>query len=296
MFTNPKRALRALGLLGLGLPILALVAACGSSSSSTSTASSAAAAASTCKPRYQFHTMTPGVLTVAAAQEPPIFEYTQGQPPTGIEGEVLDTFAKQNCLKLNVVISGAAAGVIPAVQAQRADMGAGGWYITPQREKVVDFSVPEYLDSLTIISRQGYNSMDQLKGKTIGTVLGYLFVDRLQQLYGANNVKLFQTEDGEFSDLFDGRVDAVIEGLVVASTDLKKSGKASEFKVEPIQPTSSFVFSEQPGKPGFPVAKSNPQLRDALSGTLNSLRASGTLGNILTQYGISAGAANISRG
>ncbi|WP_163220331.1 substrate-binding periplasmic protein, partial [Citrobacter freundii] len=54
------------------------------------------------------------------------------------------------------------------------------FYRTAAREKVVTLSNPVYLDQLAVASIEGYDTLDQLKGKKVGTVEGYAWVTQME--------------------------------------------------------------------------------------------------------------------
>jgi polar amino acid transport system substrate-binding protein len=269
---NKMRRLLFVTLAGVALA----AAGCGSSSSSSS---------SSCKPAHQFSTLQQGTLSVSAYSALPNFEPGKnGGPPTGIDGDILAYVAKKECMKLNVQIENTAA-VIPAVQSNRTDVAAGGWYITPERKKVVDFTIPYVTAPAIFASKKGYNQVDQIKGKTLATTQGFLWVSRLQKLYGANHVKLYQTPDAAMQDLALGRVDAVMDSLEEGG-QLAKQTHNSGIQVKIIKASSELSDTTHPGLIGFPYTQGNSALGAALDADIKQLQDSGQIKKILQKYGV----------
>lgn len=278
----------------VALAIVGLAAAgCGSSSSGSSSSgtSTTASSGSKCKPAHQFSTLKNGTLSVSAYSALPNFEPGKnGAPPTGIDGDILVYVAKKECVTLDVQIENTAA-VIPAVQSKRADLAAGGWYITPERKKVVDFTIPYVTAPAIFASKKGYDQVDQIKGKTLGTTQGFLWVSRLQKLYGTSHVKLYQTPDAAMQDLSLGRVDAVMDSLEEGG-QLAKQTHNSGIQVKIIKPSSELVDTTEPGVIGFPVTKGNTALGAAVSADIKQLQDSGQIKQILQKYGVDPAASN----
>lgn len=270
----------------------AAVAASGCGSRDSSSDKDAGSTAdSGCKPAHKFTTNSKGVLSIAAYTALPNFVPPKnGGPPTGIDGDVLAFVAKKECLKLKVQIENTAA-VIPAVQARRADVAAGGWFITPERKKVVDFSDPYVLAPAVFASKKGYDRVDQLKGKKLGTTQGFLWVARLQKLYGADHIKLYQTPDAAMQDLALGRVDAVMDSLQEGG-QLAKQNPGAGIEVKTIKPSSELSDTTEPGIIGFPYIKGNDALGAALSADIRELQTSGQIKRILKRYGVDPAAAD----
>src|SRR5690554_1637026 len=132
MHSRNVKFARSLSIGGAAVLMAGMLAGCSSSSTS--------AVESDCQPQHEFDTVQPGVLTVATYDYPP---YTLIEGPdaiTGLEGDLLTEFAERQCLELDIQSSGGAGAVIPSVETGRADVGAGDWYRTEARSKVVRMS------------------------------------------------------------------------------------------------------------------------------------------------------------
>ncbi len=266
-----------------------VITACGSSSNSGG-GTSTTASASSCTPKHPgLKTIHPGALTVAVYEYLPYSTYKGGKLG-GAEGEIAQRLAADECLKVKVLY-GQAAGAIPAVTSGRADTTIGSWYRTAERAKIVLLGAPEVRDQMAIVSHApGIKTIQDLKGKKVGAVTGYLWVEDLQKLLGSD-LKLYPSTDASYQDLTNGRIDAAIDGATSVPLELKKTGiKNAVMNIPP--PDPAVKASTAPGQPQMPVNKNNPNLRAALDDDLAALRASGQLKTIIVKNGFPASAAN----
>jgi polar amino acid transport system substrate-binding protein len=287
------RRIKLATLLVVVLALLGLVACGGSddekSSDSGSGASPSADAADTgeCKPKHPgLKTVKEGELTVALYESPPFATVKDGKLAGG-EGELLNRIAEMECLKATPQ-NGQAAAVVPSITSGRADTGIGSWYRTAERDKIVLLGAPVMKDQMAIVSKEDakIETVQALKGKKVGAVLGYLWVDDLKKLLG-DDLKLYPSADGSYRDLAAGRIDAAIDGVSVVQLQLKKTPVPGAFSLA-APPDDAVKASTQPGQPQWAVNKSNPELRKALDEDLEELRASGELEKILVENGFPA--------
>lgn len=246
-----------------------------------------AAAGQDCTPRHEgLTTVSSGKLTVATYELPP-FVTVAGGEVTGAEGDVITEIAAMECLEVTA-ITGAAAAAIPAVTSGRADTALGSWYRTAERGEVLLLGAPAFKDQLMIVSTDdaAIDTIDGLVGKRVGAVIGYLWVEDLQTLLG-NDLNLYQNADGMYRDLAAGRIDALIDGAAVVTTQLGRT--PVDGAVSNVPPADDRVASTtQPGQIQFGVAKENPALREALDANLEELRESGRIEEILVDNGFPA--------
>ena len=272
---------RSTTLIGCSLAALLLTAACGGGASSDEVSAN-------CNPQFKFPTHEEGELNVAAPEYPPLFSY-EGEEVSGVDGEILKDFAKDACLELEIHML-PAAGVIESVKSGRADIAAGGWYITPERGKIVGQTNPAYSDPPVLVAENPVSDIETLKGQTIGTTSGYLWVQDLQKFAG-DNAKLYESPDAVFADLVNGRIDV---GLMAVNEAGYRLGKApdSGLTSKILEPTPAIAASQRPPVTNFPYTKGNAQLGSAINQEIATLRKSGELAKILAAEGIDKSAAN----
>lgn len=267
--------------------VLAMAAGCGSDDEEQSTASAGGASGGDCQPKVELPTLESGVLKVVGPTYPPLFTYENGKPG-GVDGEQLEQIAKDACLDLEVAIQ-PAAGVIESVQSGRADVAAGGWYISPERAKVVGQTDPNYSDPPMLVSKTGSATIEDFKGKRIGTTQGYLWEADFKKFAGDDG-KLYQSPDAVFADLVAGRLDAALMAVNEAGYRLKQK-PGTGLKGAIMEPSDAIAASKRPSVTNFPHRKDEPALTEALNKEIESMRSSGLTAEILEKHGLDPAAA-----
>lgn len=248
----------------------------------------ASATGQDCQPKVDLPTRTEGVLEVVGPTYPPLFEYNGGEA-SGVDGELLTQIAKDACLELNVRIQ-PAAGVIESVQSGRADVAAGGWYISPERAKIVGQTNPVYADPPMLVTKTGESNIENLRGQTIGTTQGYLWEDDLKEFAG-DDAKFYQSPDAVYADLKAGRIDAGLMAVNEASHRLKND-QNTELQAAILDPTPVIAASQRPSVTNFPHTKGKQQLTAGLNEAIENLRQSGAIAQALEKYGLDPELAN----
>ena len=126
--------------------------------------------------------------------------------------------------------------LIPALQTRNIDVIVSELFIKPERQKVIDFSIPYNRSGLIAVAQMDnakINGVDDLAGKTIGAVTGSSSIDYIRQhITGATIAQMPSVNDALLA-LQAGRNDAVVydmpEMLLYAST-------AGKGKVKVIHP------------------------------------------------------------
>lgn len=151
-------------------------------------------------------------------------------------------------------------GLIPALQAKRADFVMAGMTPTEERKQNVDFSDIYYEAQNTIVTVKGsgLTTAASLNGKTVGVQLGSIQEGAAKEIQGAN-VKPLNRINEMIQELKAGRVDALImedtvaEGYITNNPDLElnvipnegESGSAIAFpKGSELTPEFNRVLSE----------------------------------------------------
>jgi polar amino acid transport system substrate-binding protein len=244
-------------------------------------------AAKACKPLHHFTTIDKGYLTFAYVPYAPA-AFMQGNTFTGIEGDLLQKVAAWECLKLKIA-NFSNATIIPAVQTGRADLTGTDEYRTAAREKVVNQSLPLYLDRMVLVSRGGtVKTIPQLRDENVGTPSGNLWNDQLTTfLHG--NLKVYQSFANAYQDLADARINVVVDGALGASESTKHLS-GLDAVVPP--PDSAISASEAPGQANWPTSKKNPALTAALNADILLLRKNGLIVAELKKYHLNPALAN----
>lgn len=246
------------------------------------------ALAQDCTPKHGFATLTEGTLTVALTNTPPYSAEKDGTV-SGIDGDLLARFAEENCLKIAYEIFTYPAAVA-AVQTGRADVALGGFYRTAARDQVITLSTPVYLDQVAVASKEGLSTVDQLIGRKVGTVEGYDWVLEMEDTIEGSTT--YPSSLNLAQDVQAGRLDAGLEGfgaavLLHAGTDVKVVLLEADPRI-----TATTLASQT----AFLLPKDNADFVGAVNASLEDYRAAGTIGEVLSAYGLDPSAADVGEG
>jgi len=247
------------------------------------------AAQAACTPKHHFPTIVTGELTVAASIYAPYSTVESDGTISGVDGDIVKKIAAMECLKISVTqVSSAAA--VPSVISGRADITTGDWYRTAARAKVVGLTDPIYSDVTAIYSKAGLSTVQDLVGKQIGTVSGFLYVEDLRKLDGAG-LHLYPNAVDLQQDVTTGRIDAAIDSLSTGVMAQKNGQMAGvQLKVPPIDPRTP---SMAPAQSTFPYDKADEALGTALNEDIAALRKDGSIAAILKAHGLEPSAAEV---
>lgn len=239
-----------------------------------------------CKPAHKISTVQEGVLTVALTNTPP-YSLQSGNKIAGIDSEIVNDLAKQECLSVEFAPYTYATAV-PAVKTGRADVAIGGFDRTAERAKQVTLSDPAYLDEMTVMSKDGASTVDEFLGKRIGTVEGYLWVDALKKLNGVET-RVYPDSGSVANDLKSGRIDIGIDGFGAATI----STKGTDFKLEVLKKDPRVPATSEPSQTAILIDPKESDLATTLNGLIVELRSNGGLAKILEANGLPASAADV---
>lgn len=237
-------------------------------------------------------TVDPGKLTVGIFTYPP-FAYMEGDEPHGAEVEIIRKIADMECLEL-AVGEGSFSSQIPNIKDGRLDTSLGSWYRTKERSELIRLGAPVILGQLAIVSKEGYSSLDQLKDNDvkIGSVGGFTFVTPLKEFLDG---KLAEYPDNQavFSDLKNGRLEAIMGTNAAAKRTLEVMGISEEFQVVILEETPVLDETTNVPQTNFPVSWDNEALGDAINENITTLREDGTIKDIVVPFGIDASAVDV---
>lgn len=244
-----------------------------------------------CTPKHNFKTVEEGYLTVSAPTFPP-FSIPEGENQvSGIDGDIVTAIAEMECLKIKVTKVEYATAV-PYVSSGRADIAIGNFYRTEARAKVVALSDPLYLDEMGIYSKDGITKIEELKGHSVGTVQGYLWVDELKAILG-DDLKLYNNYVALYQDLDTGRIQVAIDGIGVGSSAQQSSNVLKGVQIKVAEKDERVQSSVNAAQSGLPLSIDNADLLAAINADLAEIRSSGKLVETLEKYGLSKSAAEV---
>lgn len=192
-------------------------------------------------------------------------------------GRALCAEMKADC----TIVSNDWDGIIPALQAKKFDMILSSMSITPERLEQVDFTDKIYNTppAIAVAKDSGIESLDDLAGKTIGAQTSTTHSNYAEAHLKDSELKLYPTSEEYKLDIESGRVDAVIDDVVVLD-DWLKSDDGACCKLLTTLPTD--VEINGPGV-GIAVRKGDP-LREKLNAAIAAVRASGEYDTIAKKY------------
>ena len=187
---------------GLGVALILATASCGGSSTSSSSSSV----------KWDFHTITPGVLTIATyGSAPPLITVGPGANDIGgLSGEWAKAFAADFGLQIHLVQTTFASTLV-AVQQGKADIGAPVYYNT-DRAKTYYYTYPVDIESLVVFTKKdfSYSGPSSLKGHKVGTVTGYVWTPYFQKFFGSD-LQLYTAASDAKTAFVNGQVDAYLD-------------------------------------------------------------------------------------
>lgn len=256
---------------------------------SLSFAGIAAAQAAECTPAHQFTTVNAGYITVAATTYAPFSYLTDTGALGGVDGDILYKIAAMECLKVKAALADGGAG-IQYIMSHKADTTTGDWYRTAARARVVQLSAPLYVDQMAVYSKEGYNTIADLMGKTVGSTEGNLWNSDLQKLLG-DNLKMYPTSVNMQQDLTNGRIQVGVDGDSIGVV-AQAQGALKGIVIKVVKPDQRVGASMEAGQATYPMTKQNTAMLSAFDADIAKLHADGTIAAILVKNGLSASAAD----
>lgn len=175
-------------------------------------------------------------------------------------------------------------GIIPALQAKKFDAIVASMSITPERAEQVDFTNKYYNTPPAIAVPKDSPIKDvseaSLKGKTIGAQSSTSHANFAEKHMPSAELKLYPTADEYKLDIGNGRIDAVVDDVIVLS-DWIKSDAGSCCKILTTMPLDAEVYG--PGL-GIAVRKGEADLVKKFNDAIAAIRANGKYKAINDKY------------
>jgi polar amino acid transport system substrate-binding protein len=217
---------------------------------------------------------------------PPSVYHDETGKLVGSEVDLADAIAAKLGLKPQMVESGFAA-VIPTLQARQCDVIMATLYIKPEREQVVDFVPYLYSGTGIAVSKEHPADItgmdDSLCGKkvivAVATTAESLSQEQSDKCTagGKQGVDISRNSHADVSiqQVQNGQVDAYLDTAESLGYYATKTGARIQLAGQPFGTI----------KIGAATLKGNTVLHNAIQDALNQLRADGTYGKILGQWG-----------
>lgn len=161
-------------------------------------------------------------------------------------------------------------GILAALDTGRFDAVFNQVTMTPEREKVYEFSTPYTYSGLQILVRKDHvkdiKGPDDLAGKKVGVLLGTNHEQWLREHTKAT-IQTYDEDATRNQDLLVGRIDAILNDRLIV-------GAAQKIYGGNILPTGGLLYET---RQGAAVKKGNTELVAAIDQALAALTADGTM-------------------
>ena len=218
------------------------------------------------------------VLKMGTSADYAPFEYidtAKGEEPTGIDIELAKIITEKLGYKLKIQDMDFG-GLISSLQNGQVDFVASAMSATEERKKSVDFSDIYYTSKHIIVSKKGsgIQSVDDLKGKTVGTQLGSIQETKAKELAKTIDLKVDSRNriPELIQEIMAGRMDAAIIEDTVAKGYLAENPDVEGFTIEDADGGYALAFPK------------GSELTKEFNKELKALSDSGELDKIIKKY------------
>jgi polar amino acid transport system substrate-binding protein len=218
-----------------------------------------------------------GVLKVAVPQDfPPFGSVGTDMKALGYDIDTAEFLAKEMGVKLELVPV-TSANRIPYLTTRKVDLVISSLGKNPDREKVIDFSVPyaPFFNGVFAPASVKVTKAEDLAGKTIGVTRGAVEDLELTKIIPASaTIKRYDDNNGTISAFLSGQVELVATGNVVAAAILAKN--------PPKRPEVKFLIKDSPCYVG--LNKGEPRLLAAVNAALVKGKKDGSLEKVSMKW------------
>jgi len=271
------------------IALLMLLAACGSTTGGGGSTPTGNSQTPTVTPPNDL--LTPGTLTVGSDTTYPPQEYidTSTGKAIGFDVDLITAIAQRMGLQAKIVTTKFSTIVDDEI-AKRFDVVISALFITPERQKKVDF-VPYFKAGESLLVQAGnplnIKSLSDLCGRNAGVQTGTAEQDELKTASDACvkakkpaiNITVLQDQTAVVQLLANHRVVATYQDTPV--TDYYNKLNPGQFSVGGV--VVSFTTE------GIVVRKGDTSMYNAIQTAFNQLKANGTYHSIITKWGLSSG-------
>jgi polar amino acid transport system substrate-binding protein len=175
-------------------------------------------------------------------------------------------------------------GIIPALQAGKFDAIVASMSITEERKEKIDFSKKYYNTPPAIAvpkdSTIADPSPEALKGKSLGVQASTIHFNFAEAKYGESDVKGFPSAQEYQLDIANGRVDAVMDDIIVLKTFLaSEAGACCK-----LLGTVTIDPAIHGAGVGIGLRKGETALADKFNAAIDAIRANGEYKKVQDKY------------
>lgn len=175
-------------------------------------------------------------------------------------------------------------GMIPALQAGKFDAIIASMSITPERLEQVDFTDKYYNTPPAVVVPKDSDiqgvGVDDLAGKTIGAQGSTTHANYAEITYAESEIRLYPTAEEYQLDMGNGRLDAVVDDIIVLQEWLNTEEGACCHVAGTITPVEEI---HGPGI-GIAIRKGEDELRERFNVAIQAIRENGKYKEINDKY------------
>lgn len=212
-----------------------------------------------------------GVLTVALTGKYPPFSFFSAEGDlVGFDVDVSREIAQRLDMEPEIITT-EWDGILAGLLAGRYDAIIGSMAITPERAQKVNFSRAYYVSGAQLFIHEEdsdeIKSIEDMKGKTVGVVLGTTFERFLDQNFPSIKIQTYKSDVDIFQEMKNRRLDGFVSDRLVGLYQIKRAGT-------PFVPAGHLLYEE---KMGIPVEKDRAKLLNDINFALIDMEEDGTL-------------------
>jgi len=175
--------------------------------------------------------------------------------------------------------------MVPGLQSGRFDLLTSDVHVTPERLKIIDFSVPVfwYGDALVVNKGNptGITTWESLAGKNVGSSLGVIYTDWIAARTDLGSHQIYKDTQTAIADLIAGRIDAYV------AEDANFTGFLSQNPSLPIEFVAGYVpQSDLADWTRFGFRIEDKDMNNVFSRAIIEMFIDGTTLGILRKYGL----------
>lgn len=224
--------------------------------------------------------------TVRLAMEggyPPFSTVAPDGKITGFDADIAAEICRRiqlPCVQVQVEFD----AMIPALRARKVDAIVASMSITPERQKVVDFTDKYYSTPARLVSKADAKfeiTPEGLKGRKIGVQRNTIHDRYATATFKGSEIVRYGKQDEVFLDLVNGRIDATLADVVAADQGFLKTPKGAGYALRGPNFDDPAYFGVGAG---IALRKGDTALQQAMNAALAAMRADGTYKKLNDKY------------
>lgn len=205
---------------------------------------------------------------------------------TGLDGDIIKYIVKMLKIPKIDVQTVTFDGLIPGLLDGRFDIVGDSIHYTKNRSKVVNFCFPTYYYAEALVVPKGnpnkLHSLPDLKGHTVGSLLGTNYAEWIQAIPGVN-FQGYKDWAQVVPELAIGRTDAALYDQPVVAAQMKEH---PEWKIEIVEDYEPRTYKNPAGYSSYAFRQGDVQWTTAFSSAVQWMQYNGEMKKILSKWGL----------